>query len=522
MPVDYSLYMVTDGTPAILGDRNLEDVVISALKGGVTVVQYRDKISDTGLMIANALALGQICHRYRVPLIINDRIDVAIASGAQGVHLGQTDMDPLVARQLLGPQAIIGVTVSNIAEAGTATRAGADYLGIGTVYPTPTKENTNAIIGTSGVQHILRTLYDGGCIATPTVAIGGINAKNVQRVMYKSSAIVKSLDGVAVVSAITAADNPENAARELRRLIEEPPIFVSGLPLMEMRVEELLESANDVIKDVAQKQPICHNMTNLVVQNIAANVAIAIGASPIMANNGDEAAEIAVLSGALVINMGSVNPAAIDNYVKATQAYNACGQPVLFDPVGAGATTLRRDAVQTLLGNGYYEVIKGNESEIRELLGDTTAQQRGVDSGVSTSSEAEKARLASKLALQERNIVVITGKTDYISDGMRVFSIKNGSSYLCYITGSGCTLGTTIAACLAAHMGDPLLATVAGMLMFEIASEKAGLREDVKGPGTFVPAFIDELHNITKLAGRSDRSWLANAQVTDVSSAILP
>lgn len=241
-----------------------------------------------------------------------------------------------------------------------------------------------------------------------------------------------------------------------------------------------------------------------------------------MANNGDEAAEIAVLSGALVINMGSVNPAAIDNYVKATQAYNACGQPVLFDPVGAGATTLRRDAVQILLGNGYYEVIKGNESEIRELLGDTTAQQRGVDSGVSTSSEAEKARLASKLALQERNIVVITGKTDYISDGMRVFSIKNGSSYLCYITGSGCTLGTTIAACLAAHMGDPLLATVAGMLMFEIASEKAGLREDVKGPGTFVPAFIDELHNITKLAGRSDRSWLANAQVTDVSSAILP
>lgn len=92
MPVDYSLYMVTDGTPAILGDRNLEDVVTSALKGGVTVVQYRDKTSDTGLMIANALALGQICYRYGVPLIINDRVDVAIASGAQGVHLGQTDM----------------------------------------------------------------------------------------------------------------------------------------------------------------------------------------------------------------------------------------------------------------------------------------------------------------------------------------------------------------------------------------------------------------------------------------------
>lgn len=92
MPVDYRLYLVTDGSPAILGDRRLEDVVKSALDGGVTVVQYRDKTSETKSMTANATALGRLCSLYRVPLIINDRVDVAIASGAQGVHLGQSDM----------------------------------------------------------------------------------------------------------------------------------------------------------------------------------------------------------------------------------------------------------------------------------------------------------------------------------------------------------------------------------------------------------------------------------------------
>lgn len=233
-----------------------------------------------------------------------------------------------------------------------------------------------------------------------------------------------------------------------------------------------------------------------------------------MANSGDEAPELAALGGALVINMGSVTPEAIRNYVKAGQAYNACGQPVLFDPVGAGATGLRRQAVKTLMESGYYAVIKGNENEIRVLLGDTTTQQKGVDSAASTSTALDKASLARRLARHEGNVVVLTGKTDFVSDGSRTLVVENGSEYLGHITGSGCTLGTTIAACLAAHREDPLLATLSGMLMFEIASERASIREDVKGPGTFVPAFIDELYNIGKLAGQSDASWLANAKVS--------
>lgn len=236
-----------------------------------------------------------------------------------------------------------------------------------------------------------------------------------------------------------------------------------------------------------------------------------------MANNGDEAPELATLGGALVVNMGSVTPEAIGSYVKAVQAYNTCGQPILLDPVGAGATTFRREGVKTLMANGYFAVIKGNENEIRVLLGDVTTQQKGVDSSASTSSDFEKASLAKNLAARERNIVVLTGKTDFISDGSRTYTVKNGSEYLGQITGSGCTLGTTIAACLAAGEGDSLLAALSGMLMFEIAAERADKRDDVRGPGTFVPAFIDELFMIAQQAQKDDEMWLKTAHVQEIA-----
>ena len=243
------------------------------------------------------------------------------------------------------------------------------------------------------------------------------------------------------------------------------------------------------------------------------------GSSPIMANNGDEAPELAALGGSLVINMGSVTPEAVQNYERAAKAYNSCNRPILFDPVGAGATKLRRTAVKTLMAKSYFQVIKGNENEIGVVFGDTTTQQKGVDSSASTSSDIDKATLARDLAAQERCVVVLTGRTDYLSDGTRTYAMKNGSEYLGRITGSGCTLGTTIAACLVVYSEDPLLATLSGMLLYEIASERAGTRDDVKGPGTFVPAFIDELYNVaelTKKPGPGWFTWLGNAKVEAV------
>jgi len=251
------------------------------------------------------------------------------------------------------------------------------------------------------------------------------------------------------------------------------------------------------------------------VQNFAANVALSIGGSPIMANYGEEAADLCKLGGSLVINMGTVTPDGLLNYSKALKAYNLEGGPVVFDPVGGGATAVRRAAVKTLLAAGYFDVIKGNEGEIKTVFG-TVIQQRGVDSGASTATDLEKATLVRNLAARERNVVVMTGATDFISDGQRTFAVSNGHEMLGKITGSGCVLGTTISLMLAVCREDKLLATLAGILHYEIAAEIAAGREDVKGPGTFVPALIDELYNLQNATSHGDFKWLEKAKVKAV------
>ncbi|PVH82482.1 Hydroxyethylthiazole kinase [Cadophora sp. DSE1049] len=517
LEVDYSLYLVTDSTPAILGDRDLVEVVEAALKGGVTLVQYRDKVSDTGLLVSTARKLHAVTQKHNVPLLINDRIDVALAVGCEGVHIGQDDLELSTARKLLGKDAIIGVTVSSIEEAVAACKDGADYLGVGTMFATGTKTNTKDIIGTAGTKSILSAISEVGKHVR-TVSIGGINASTLQRVLYQSSAPTKHLDGVAVVSAIIAAKDPKKAAIELLELVKTPPPFAAASlanTTKSTSASDLIKQVPSVIKDVGEKTPLSHNMTNLVVQNFAANVALAVGGSPIMANYGEEAADLSKLGGALVINMGTVTPDGLLNYSKALKAYNLEGGPVIFDPVGGGATAVRRGAVKTLLAAGYFDVIKGNEGEIKTVFG-TVVQQRGVDSGASTSTALEKATLVRDLAARERNIVVMTGAVDYLSDGERTFAVSNGHELLGRITGSGCVLGTTISVMAAVCKGDKLLAALAGLLHYEIAAEIASERADVKGPGTFVPALIDELYNLQKATSEADVKWLERAKVEAV------
>ncbi|KAI9808388.1 MAG: hypothetical protein M1827_007485 [Pycnora praestabilis] len=516
MAVDYSLYLVTDSTTAILKKRDLIETVRAAVEGGVTIVQYRDKTSDTAELIRIARELHKVTKEHGVPFLINDRIDVALAMGAEGVHVGQTDMELATARKILGEKAIIGVSCNSIDEARKAAKGGATYLGIGTMFATQTKQNIKSIIGTAGTKDILASL-SAMDEKVATVAIGGINASNAQRVLYQSKATFKGLDGVAVVSAIIGAEDPKEAASELRDFIGKPPAFAQFQGDKKTRdVTGLRQAIPIIVRKLGEDGPLCHNMTNLVVQNFAANVALSIGASPIMSNNGGEAADIAKLGGALVINMGTVTPEGLSNYSQALRAYNTEGGPVLFDPVGAGATQLRRNAVKILMAGGYFDIIKGNEGEIRTVSGESGIQQRGVDSGTSTSTPTEKALLVKKLAARERNVVLMTGVTDYLSDGERTFAIRNGHEYLGTITGSGCTLGTTIAAFAAVHLTDKLLAALSGILMYEIAAERAAARPDVQGPGTFVPAFLDELYAIRKSTAGGDDKWLDGAKVDEV------
>ena len=308
-PLKWHLYLVTDSTSAILGDRDLFDIVEQAIKGGVNVVQYRDKHSDTGVLIKTAEKLHAITKRYNIPLIINDRVDVALAIGAEGVHLGQDDMPIQTARKLLGTAAIIGISANNFQEAQAAVNAGADYLGLGAVYATPTKTNTKSILGPYGVQDILEALSSmpEGKRDVPTVAIGGINTSNAGRIYFQSRSSRKSLSGLAVVSAIISSPAPYHAAASLRRTIAthyDTYSILSPGTTRDTSLQPHLERIPTIIAHHTKTKPLSHNMTNTVVQNFAANVCLATGCSPIMSTNGHEAEALAKLGGALVVNIG--------------------------------------------------------------------------------------------------------------------------------------------------------------------------------------------------------------------------
>ncbi|OCT48303.1 putative thiamine biosynthetic bifunctional enzyme [Cladophialophora carrionii] len=495
--IDWSLYLVTDSTPAILGDKDVVQVVEQALRGGVGIVQYREKHADTGAMIEVASRLHTVTQKYNVPLLINDRLDVCQAVGAEGVHIGQDDMDMVQARQILGPDAIIGVTASSPQEAEKAIKEGADYLGVGTTFATPTKLDTKHIIGTRGLQEILSTCATGTEKSIPCVAIGSINASNVQRVLHQSAAGTNRLNGVAVVSAIMASADPEAAARNLLDLIRSSKdTFYAAVPPGKDAItdlEALITQVPSIIQKHVSSNTLCHNMTNTVVQNFVANVCLATGSSPIMSENGPEAPDLAKLGGALVINMGTATPDKIATFLEGMRAYNAVGGPILLDPVGGGATAVRRHAIQTLLAGGFFSVIKGNEGEIGAVTGTSTTQQRGVDSGPSTATEADKAALVRSLAQRERCVVLMTGKTDYLSDGVRTLAINNGSAFLGKITGAGCALGAVVASYVALHPDDKFVAALAGILHYELAAEYAEKDAACKGPGSFIPAFLDAL-----------------------------
>jgi thiamine-phosphate diphosphorylase / hydroxyethylthiazole kinase len=330
---------------------------------------------------------------------------------------------------------------------------------------------------------------------------------------------------VAVVSAIMAAPGPQKATADLLKLIKTPPTWAVRRSSLRKfsHVSTLFDNLGSMIKHVAESKPLCHNMTNTVVQNIAANVAIAIGASPIMSECGAEAEDLAKLKGSLVINMGTVTPSKLENYLQAITAYNVVDNPVIFDPVGAGATQLRRDATRRIINHGYFDVIKGNEGEIlcvARRSGQTPdgSQQRGVDSSDSGLNRTTKAALVASLAAREKCIVVMTGEVDFISDGTNTVSIANGHPYLGLITGSGCTLGTTIGGFLAAHRNNGFTATIAAMILFEIAAENAAATSTVKGPGSFVPAWIDQLYFLSQKCCRGDFGWLEQAKVEIIES----
>jgi thiamine-phosphate pyrophosphorylase len=215
MKVDLRLNAIVD--PERSGGRTLAELARLCAEGGATLVQLRDKQSETRAMIAQARAIKAALAAFHVPLVVNDRVDVALAAHADGVHLGQDDMAPEDARCLLGPAAIIGLSVKSEREALQAPVELIDYVGCGGVYATTSKQQNNPPIGPAGLSRIIAVLHRRATerlMEMPVCGIAGIDADNAGEV------IAAGADGVAVISALSLAPDPAAAARSLRQIVD--------------------------------------------------------------------------------------------------------------------------------------------------------------------------------------------------------------------------------------------------------------------------------------------------------------
>ncbi len=210
MTVDLSLYVLVD--PALANGQPLEVLAAHAARGGATLVQLRDKAGSTRALVEEAIAIKGTLGPLKVPFIVNDRIDVALAAGANGVHVGRDDLDARAVRRLLGPRAIIGVSIKNERDVADLAPGVVDYACVGGVFTTTSKNNPDPPVGLEGLKQLLRLVRERAP-GIPVGAIAGIDEKNAADVISAGA------DGIAVISAVIAAKDPEAAARRLRAIV---------------------------------------------------------------------------------------------------------------------------------------------------------------------------------------------------------------------------------------------------------------------------------------------------------------
>ncbi|KAG5652357.1 hypothetical protein H0H81_005334, partial [Sphagnurus paluster] len=461
----------------------------------IYLVTGRDLL-PSGKFIEIAAKSKIICDRYNVPILINDRVDVALAIGAHGVHIGQSDMPVAQARALLPKGAVIGVSCNNEEHVRNAIRNKVDYIGIGAVWGTQTKQLTAPLVGVRGVGALLEVL-DGTKIKA--VAIGGIKSGNLLRTLHGSvSSTNHALDGVAVVSEIMGSLEPRQSTEKLSGIFKSfhagPPMPLSNAGSDSFK-SAILEKVAELMVSVRELNPLIHQITNTVVSTQSANITLALGGSPIMASEPQETEDLSRISTSLLINIGTMRSDGKQSMSTAGSAANRNRKPVVFDPVGIGAN---------LLNTFQASVIKGNAGELAALANSNEVLTKGVDS--LGSGFKDPISFVRTLARKERCVIVLTGPVDYISDGTTVVALCNGNEMMGRITGLGCVAGSSIATyCGVAFAqspqedegklvnGDMLLGAIAGILVLTVAGELAVAREDVKGPGTFLPALIDQL-----------------------------
>jgi len=251
------------------------------------------------------------------------------------------------------------------------------------------------------------------------------------------------------------------------------------------------------IQAVRDQGPLVHNITNFVVMNISANVLLAAGASPVMAHAPEEVADMVKIAGALVVNIGTLEPAWINSMATAMRTAQALGKPIVLDPVGAGATPYRNHALSTLLAAATPQVIRGNGSEMMALAGSTSAT-KGVDS--STASDAALA-VGQEMARRYSNVIGISGAVDYVMEGSadgRLARLANGDPMMTRLTGTGCSASALIGAFCAVQR-DYFRATVSALCLTAVAGEIAArqVRQEGRGVGSFQARWLDQLETLT-------------------------
>ncbi|ORX81547.1 TMP-TENI-domain-containing protein [Anaeromyces robustus] len=492
--IDISLYLVTDSSLVPEG-KTLPQVVEEAIEGGVTFVQLREKECETREFIKKALEIKKICKEHNIPFVINDRIDIALAVDADGVHLGQKDMTIEMAKEILGPNKIIGITCETNEQAIKAAKAGADYIGSLAIFPTKTKKFSDDFtgLGKDGLVSLLDSIaeYD-----TKVVAIGGLKPNNLEEVVQycnKNISKGKNIDGVACTSGIIASPDAKKTSSEIASIVAKIEKVNTKTLNAATPDYEIVKKIGEALYRIKENSPLIHTITNFVVMNDAANITIEIGGSPCMAHGLGEVEEFARIAGCVVINSGTLSSEWNDSFYLAGKAAEKAGTPIVFDPVAAGATDFRLKTCKSLLSSFKVTVLKGNAGEISAIAGFGGAASKGVDS---TGSVDKPFELVSKLAQNLNTCVCMSGAVDYISDGKRSISLHNGVEMLEKITGSGCTLSNLIG-CFAAIEKDPLIAAAGGVLSMCIAGELAMKQTSVRGPRTFFAALHDEIYLLT-------------------------
>ena len=258
---------------------------------------------------------------------------------------------------------------------------------------------------------------------------------------------------------------------------------------------EIRNEIAELLTEVKIKNPLVHHLTNYITANDCANIVLALGGSPVMADEEREVEEMVSIASALVINIGSLTTLTIKAMLKAGKKANKKGIPVILDPVGIGATSLRTNTVKEIVNEVKVSVIRGNMAEIKILAG-LKANIKGVDSREEINSEGE--RIAVELARLYNCVIAVTGAKDIITDGKKVCIIENGHKMLSQVTGTGC-MSTSLVGTYSGVTNDYYLSSIAGIVSMGLAGEKAYKSlKNGEGTGTFRVKIIDNISLLTE------------------------